>query len=343
VGRLLAGVVLMGALAAGAAASAVGSGGSQTRLERALMSVADGPSSRAGFTWADEAALRAAGVVPPNAAAYFGLKNPLGPWLNAAGSAGGELMIRFDAWKEAGLDPLAADQLITISAQADATRLDGGGFDPARLRSFLTGAGAKPLEADGRSLLAVGPEGKRWTTGPLAAFDRVLDRVAINGSQLAAGSTLQDVEELLGGGKSMLAVADDSLAAACLGKVAFAEIYRASSIVKAIPGATLVAIGIGPPARSSAIGNDELCTVYPSRATAEARLAIVRKRMSLTAKDVSGAPYSRTFSHSSASLVSGGGLTAVRLVLQPRTAGGINWALSAIPSFAYVHASGAPG
>ena len=160
-------------------------------------------------------------------------------------------------------------------------------------------------------------------------------RVAIDGSDLDAGGTDEEVRELLGGTTSLLSVPSFAAADSCLGDAVFAEL-DGGRVASAVRGASLVAVGIGMPDRSG-IGTDELCAILASRAIAEAHLTASRKHMTLAG------PLGHEFTRIEESLINQHGVTALRITLQPRALKDIQWAFNEMPSFSYIQDMGGSG
>jgi hypothetical protein len=236
-------------------------------LADALASVGGGGANGSlGFGWAE-----------PDLAASFGASAPklvadaLGPNADTVVEAAGRFRRRY------GLDPLAADRLVSVGGSYEfGLRLDG--LDGSALSKALVAEGARSRAAANAQLLDIG--GYASVPDTLLALDvnglGARDAFAPDSVILAISDTARAA--LLGRGETLLDEPTYAAAADCLGKVVAARMVPAKLLLSTELGVSAVAMGVGQ-------SGETLCVLGGTPARANEVAAALERGLAAGARD----------------------------------------------------------
>lgn len=321
--RIVAVLTALALLTAGLSAcgsSTGGSGSTSGGLSDALDSVSAGPAGQAWFEYGDLATLRRIGALNP-AGLQTHAKVIETRWNAVVGvgeSAYSSSAAQFP--ETLGLNPFAATRAVTIGQPPNlATRLDGS-FDVATINSKLAGYGAKPRTFGSTAGLSFGPDNHVDVNSPLTTklgLVNQLDQVVVAKDRFASSSNAASLQQVLGGGSSLLHAPHYQDMANCLGDVVAAEIYAPKNDKRTV----LVGVGVRTPKDAGAGGIEVLCSV-PASGQQGAVHAAYAKNLALSATNpVANEPNSQRMTE--AKVIDAGGLVQAVLTLRPATPVGL--------------------
>jgi hypothetical protein len=234
-------------------------------MAQALDRLGGGGEGSIGVGWADPQLVLRSGGRPALMAAA------LGPNAGTVVEAARRLRNHY------GLDPLAADQLVSIGGSyAFGLRLDG--VDGRRLAAELRADGGRERRSGEVRLIEIGdyavvPDALRdLDVSGLGAFDALGSRLAV----LAISDRAR--ASLLGESERLLDEATYRAAVACLGDVVAARIVPDQHLVSADLGVSLVAVGAGA-------DHEVLCTIGGTAEGADQIAAAFEAAFSPDARD----------------------------------------------------------